>query len=138
MTPPALQGVSHLSLSVADMDAAGLFWGEVMGFDIVTGDPAFRFFFHRASLTALIVSDHGAAVRGPFDERRVGLDHLALAVADDASLDDWERHLTAAGVPHSGITTSDGGRHLNLRAPDDVPVELFVIGASLRSALIGE
>jgi catechol 2,3-dioxygenase-like lactoylglutathione lyase family enzyme len=137
MRAPSLAGVSHVSLSVADVDAAARFWSEVMGFDAVAEESGFQLLVHRASLTALIVSDHGAAVRAPFDERRVGLDHLALAVPDDASLADWERHLTACAIPHSGITTSDGGRHLNLRAPDEVPVELFVIEPSDESRKLG-
>jgi hypothetical protein len=31
------------------------------------------------------------------------------------------------GVPHSQVTQTDAGHHLNLRAPDDLARELFVM-----------
>ena len=63
---------------------------------------------------------------GGFDERLVGLDHLALAVPNVPGLDAWARWLDEHGVPHSGVVASDAGSHLNLRAPDSFPIELFV------------
>jgi glyoxylase I family protein len=115
MTPSVL-GISHVSLSVADMDAAARFWTEVMGFETFVEDPRFRFFIHRGAHLAVLVSDHESGVTGPFDELRIGLDHLAFAVPDVESLRSWEQRLTTLGVPNSGITETDGGHHLNLRA----------------------
>jgi glyoxylase I family protein len=132
---PSVLGISHVSLSVADMAAAARFWTEVMGFETFVEDPRFRFFIHRGAHLAVLVSDHESAVTGPFDELRVGLDHLAFAVPDVGSLRSWEQRLTTLGVPNSGITETDGGHHLNLRAPDDLPLELFVMGASMLSSL---
>jgi hypothetical protein len=40
---------------------------------------------------------------GLFDERRIGLDHLAFRVADRHELQRWATHLEAKGVTHSGI-----------------------------------
>jgi hypothetical protein len=51
------------------------------------------------------------------------------------SLRSWEQRLTALGVPNSGITETDGGHHLNLRAPDNLPLELFVMSAAMLSSL---
>jgi glyoxylase I family protein len=132
---PSVLGISHVSLSVADMAAAARFWTEVMGFETFVEDPRFRFFIHRGAHLAVLVSDHESAVTGPFDELRVGLDHLAFAVPDIESLRSWEQRLTTLGVPNSGITETDGGHHLNLRAPDNLPLELFVMNASMLSSL---
>jgi glyoxylase I family protein len=134
MTPSVL-GISHVSLSVADMDAAARFWTEVMGFETFVENPRFRFFIHRGARLAVLVSDHESAVRCTFDELRIGLDHLAFAVPDVESLRSWEQRLTALGVPNSGITETDGGHHLNLRAPDNLPLELFVMSAAMLSSL---
>jgi catechol 2,3-dioxygenase-like lactoylglutathione lyase family enzyme len=134
MTPSVL-GISHVSLSVADMDAAARFWTEVMGFETFVEDSRFRFFIHRGAHLAVLVRDHESAVTGPFDELRVGLDHLAFAVPDVETLRSWEQRLTTLGVPNSGITETDGGHHLNLRAPDNVALELFVMSRSMLSAL---
>jgi glyoxylase I family protein len=132
---PSMLGISHVSLSVADMDAAARFWTGVMGFETFVEDPRFRFFIHRGAHLAVLVSDHESAVTGPFDELRIGLDHLAFAVADVESLRCWEQRLTTLGVPNSGVTDTDGGHHLNLRAPDNLPLELFVMSASMLSSL---
>ena len=43
------------------------------------------------------------------------------------SLVAWVGWLEEHGVPHSGVVASDAGSHLNLRAPDAFPVELFVL-----------
>ena len=83
--------------------------------------------FDPSSKLAIGLTNQQGQVAGSFDERRVGLDHLALAVADVATLQRWERRLTELDVPHSAITTSDAGNHLNLRAPDNFPIELFVL-----------
>jgi glyoxylase I family protein len=132
---PSMLGISHVSLSVADMDASARFWTEVMGFETFAEDPRFRFFLHRGARLAVLVSNHESAVTGPFDELRTGLDHLAFAVADVESLRSWEQRLTTLGVPNSGITETEGGHHLNLRAPDNQPLELFVMSASMLSSL---
>src|SRR4029079_10241897 len=73
------------------------------------------------------VGDHDGAVAGGFDERRVGLDHLALAVPNVPRLAASGRLLGAHRVAHSGVVASAAGSHLNLRAPDSFPVELFVL-----------
>lgn len=132
---PSLLGVSHLGLSVADVDAAVRFWTEVMGFELFAEDPRYRLLLHRGARVAIGLSDHDFAVTGPFDERHVGLDHLALAVGDLEALRSWQQRLTRLGVRHSGVTESGGGHHLNLRAPDNVAIELFVIGVELVAAM---
>jgi glyoxylase I family protein len=54
----------------------------------------------------LVVHD---AVADGFDERTVGLDHLAVNVSDRATLEDWARHLDSLGVQHSEIEDEQGG-----------------------------
>jgi len=131
MTAAGLVGVSHLGLSVADLDAAVAFWAGPMGFDVVDRTDEYCFLLHRDALVAIVLSDHSGAVSGSFDELRPGLDHLALAVADAESLHAWVARLDAASVQHSGIAETDAGLHLNLRGPDRFPVELFVLSPAM-------
>jgi glyoxylase I family protein len=119
---------------VADLDAAVGFWTEVMGFEITTRLPALCFVVHRAARLGLGLTDHGGDVRGAFDERHTGLDHLALAVLDGPSLYAWAARLDQFAVPNSGVVQTDAGWHLNLRAPDQVPVELFVMAPAAAAA----
>jgi glyoxylase I family protein len=120
-------GLSHLSLSVRDRDASRRFWIEVMGFELVDEGEEFCFLLDRGARLAVILTNHAGTVTGGFDEHNVGLDHIAYAVADVESLHGWEQRLTHFGVEHSAITETDAGHHLNLRAPDNVPIELFVM-----------
>lgn len=135
MSTPPLLGLSHLSLSVRDLGAARRFWVEVLGFEVVSDEEAFCFVFDRGLGLAVILSDHDEQVVDGFDHRQVGLDHLAYAVPDVESLTSWEQRLTRMGVPHSAVVETDAGHHLNLRAPDDVPLELFVMKPEFAASL---
>jgi glyoxylase I family protein len=124
---PMILGLSHLGLTVRDLPAAQQFWTSVMGFATLIEGKELCMFADRTAGLAIGITNQQGKVEGTFDERRIGLDHLALAVADVAALEQWESRLTEYGVPHDVITTSDAGYHLNLRAPDDFPIELFVL-----------
>jgi catechol 2,3-dioxygenase-like lactoylglutathione lyase family enzyme len=127
MTAPALQGLSHLGFSVRDVPAAVRFWTEVFGFRAVLEEAGFAFLIRVDVGLAIGLADHAGTVEGNFDEHRVGLDHVALAVPDVPILQAWAGWLDERGVPHSRVVASDAGSHLNLRAPDAFPVELFVL-----------
>lgn len=124
---PSLLGLSHVSLSVRNRTAARDFWVAVMGFDLVADEVDYCFVLDRGAGLAVVLSDHGNQVAHAFDERRTGLDHLAYAVPDVESLTSWQQRLDRMGVPHSPVTETDAGYHLNLRAPDELPLELFVM-----------
>lgn len=132
---PALGGVSHLAFSVPDVAESARFWVEVFGFEPVNDDPQVRFLLHRAARLAIVVTDHGGAVEGVFDERHPGLDHLGLAIPDLDTLEAWRATLDEHRVPHSGVVAGDAGWHLNLRAPGHFPIELFVIGEPFARSL---
>lgn len=72
-----------------------------------------------------IAHDQGAP--GAFDERRVGLDHVAFHVGDLATLELWSAHLDALAVRHSGVQDVHGARGgplIVLRDPDNIQLEL--------------
>ncbi|GAA2166039.1 VOC family protein [Pedococcus bigeumensis] len=135
MTTPSLLGLSHVSLSVRDRTAARDFWVTVMGFDVVADEDGYCLLFDHGTALAVILSDHDHQVADTFDECRTGLDHLALAVPDVEGLRSWLQRLDRMGVPHSEVTESEAGHHLNLRAPDDLPVELFVMKPEFAAGL---
>ncbi len=127
MLAPSILGLSHVSLSVRNRTAARDFWVEVMGFDLVADEEDYCFVFDRGAGLAVVLTSHDDQVADAFDERRTGLDHLAYAVPDVESLTSWQQRLEGMGVPHSPVAETDAGHHLNLRAPDDLPLELFVM-----------
>ena len=124
---PAILGLSHVGLSVRDRDAAMRFWVEVLGFELIDEQPHYCFVLDRGTGLAITMTDHDQTVSGAFDEHHSGLDHLAYAVPDVESLLSWQQRLDGFGVPHSPIAETDAGHHLNLRAPDNLPIELYVM-----------
>jgi catechol 2,3-dioxygenase-like lactoylglutathione lyase family enzyme len=126
-TGPGLLGMSHLGLSVRDISAAQRFWTDVMGFEIVFEADNFSMLMERSARLAIGVTNQEGQAAGTFDEHHIGLDHLALAVADIPTLMRWEQWLSDKDVEHAPVTTSDAGHHLNLRGPDNFPIELFVL-----------
>ena len=130
-----MSGVSHVSLTVSDMERARWFWTTVMGFEVAIEAPGATVCVHRGARTVIGFRDHAGTVTGSFDETRVGMDHIALAVSSVADLEEWTAWLDHNDVEHSEVVESDLGHHLNLRAPDRIAVELFVLKGQVAAAL---
>ena len=60
-----------------------------------------------------------------FNERRVGLDHVAFACADRTALEGWKDWLGQLGVEHGGIVDAGYGSGLSFRDPDNIALEFF-------------
>lgn len=90
-------GTHHVGLTVPDLDAAKIFFIDGLGFEQVGENPAYPAVFvsdGRVMITLWQVEDPANAVA--FDRRRnIGLHHLALSVADAASLDALHGELSA-------------------------------------------
>jgi catechol 2,3-dioxygenase-like lactoylglutathione lyase family enzyme len=130
-----LLGISHLTLTVRDVERARWFWVEVLGLDVAVARPDLLVVVHRASRIGLSCISPQEGVSGEFDERRIGLDHLSFEVGDRATLGDWVQRLDRHDVPYAPIEESEWGWHLNLRAPDNIPVELIAGRPEILSAL---
>lgn len=134
---PEIQGLSHLGLTVSDLNRAVDFWCTVMGFRVVIQEEEYCMVWHPAGRLAIGLTAHGGSAAGPFDEHHVGLDHVALAVADVRTLNNWAARFAALSTPHSPIAETDAGHHLNVRAPDDIAIELFVIKTEFAGVVLG-
>ncbi len=126
---PELEGFSHINLTVSDRERAAAWWHDVMGFTVVSRWRGDTFdvstLMHPSGLVVSVVA-HDAPEGGVFDERRIGLDHLAFQVADRDELQRWVAHLDANGVAHTGIADMSYGPTLVFRDPDNIQLELFV------------
>jgi glyoxylase I family protein len=60
-----------------------------------------------------------------FNERRIGLDHVAFACANRAELEQWRDRLEELGIPHGGIVDAHYGSGLSFRDPDNLALEFF-------------
>lgn len=124
-----LTGVDHLGLTVTDLDRSASWYCEHLGFERlvrysndgvgadvqVLGRPEVAF---RLSLRRF-----AAGSREPFDERRVGMDHIALGVDDDSALDTWQQRLESAGITCSRSDQPELSI-LAFRDPDNIQIEL--------------
>ena len=127
MSAPEIVGLGHLDLTVTDGERSARWWEEVMGFTLLAKweHNTFRGWtmVHPSGLGVTAVT-HTDGESAAFNERRVGLDHVAFRVPDLASLEAWVSHLDALGVPHSGIHVERGGPLVVLRDPDNIQLEL--------------
>ena len=131
---PDITGVSHVSLTVTDLDRSVAWYQHVLGLHLVmpTERPGIRgaILVHPDSRLMVSLAQHEAGQGGQFDELRPGLDHLSFAVADRDALEVWERHLVERGVTCSPIQDVPYGSVLVLRDPDHIQLELFVLAGS--------
>jgi catechol 2,3-dioxygenase-like lactoylglutathione lyase family enzyme len=130
---PSLSGLHHLGLTVRDIDRSERWYAEVLGMtrvfveDHPTGG-GHTVVINRADTFLFLGLDyHPQADLERFDERRTGLDHVAMSVDSRADLDAWAHRLDALGIEHGPIHDKDQPVHaaLLVRDPDGIPVELF-------------
>ena len=125
---PAINGFGHIDLTVTDVERSVRWWEEVMGFELVAQSerPDFKLWnvIHPSGLAIGLMS-HTNPVTDRFDERAVGLDHIALRVPDRTALEAWAKHLDDFGIAHSGVQEENGGPLIVFRDPDNIQLELW-------------
>lgn len=133
---PRIAGLNHVALTVSDLDRAQKFWTEVLALPLLMRTESFCALTTGSDrLQALFLTTHEGTREGPFSEFTVGLDHVSLAVDSAEALAGWRRHLEEHGVAHS-CQRSEWGHHINLRDPDNIAVELFLLEPDEASAEI--
>lgn len=129
-----IDGITHLSLSVVDLERSRRFYVDVLGLSVLV-EPFSRDGYDEVILQVpgrgrigLCLQAHQDNDCSSFDPSHTGLDHLAFAVPTLGELHEWAAHLDQAGVDHSGVVPNRGFGHLiNLRDPDDIQVELHTL-----------
>ncbi len=111
--------LSHLALTVQNLEAAVDFYGRILGMRVVwQPDPD--------NVYLSFGADNLALHRGP-RAGRGALDHLGFMVDTPAAVDEWAEHLAQAGVTidASPRTHRDGARSLYCRDPDGNVVQIL-------------
>lgn len=136
---PEITGVPHIELTVRDADRSAGWYQQVLGMQKVAENSEDEHSTPGVLARVINMMDPTAGVLiglirhkslndEEFSEFRVGLDHLALAVQSRGELEKWVGHLDRCSVRHSGITDQPYGSVLVFRDPDNIQLELFVLG----------
>jgi catechol 2,3-dioxygenase-like lactoylglutathione lyase family enzyme len=141
MANPSISGVSHVDISVTDLDASTTWYSELLGmvqlFEGRNDERGYsvRYLIEPNSRVVMGFEQHDTNPGTPFDERRVGLDHLSWSVDSRDQLDAWLARLDERGVPHSDIAESDMWDVLVFRDPDNVQLELIYVKPAAQTLL---
>ena len=131
---PVFPTFAHVALTVSDLSVSVPWYERLIGsgpvLDENTGPFHHTVFVVGGALLGLHHFPGGRAGGSPaegevFEERRVGLDHVAFQCADRAELEAWERRLDELGVKHGGIVDAHYGSGLSFRDPDNIALEFF-------------
>ena len=134
---PPTTGIHHFSPTVSDIEASAAWYARVFGLERLPvvaphhGDESGGYAVLMTDpRTGLLIGlhHHNALLDGSFDERRVGLDHIAWGVAELSELHAWAAWLDELGVAHSGVIDKPGPRRylaIVFRDPDNIQLELI-------------
>jgi catechol 2,3-dioxygenase-like lactoylglutathione lyase family enzyme len=125
-------GIHHVGIRVTDLERARRFYTSALGFRQVTDGPDYVIIDAGGTLVGLLGDSSQTPPADRFDPHRVGLDHLALGVRDEATLRDLERRLSAEGVPNNGIEVDPvlGRPYVSFYDPDGIAWEAYALPPS--------
>jgi catechol-2,3-dioxygenase len=126
---PDFPGITHTVLTVTSL-ARSVPWYERLFDSKPVLDEDTPHFHHTAWLIGggTLISLHefpDLKDAAPFDERRIGLDHVSFGCANRAELEQWATRLEELGIAHGGIVDASYGSGLSFRDPDNIALEFF-------------
>jgi glyoxylase I family protein len=128
---PKFAAVSHIDLSVSDVEKSAAWYCDVLGLRrLRRADLDNRIMIVlRHEETGLIIglNQHQVQSADRFDEHSPGLDHIGFGVPERGDLDRWQSRLVQAGVEHSPVqdSPSGSGAALVFRDPDNIQLEFW-------------
>ena len=127
---PEISGLSHLTLTVADVEKSTDWWTALLGIQkLFEGEEEGIKYTVNMHGSGLIIGfrQHEKSGDSRFDEGRVGLDHFAFHVATRSELEKWAAKLDELSIAHSGIKDVDYGSIITFRDPDNIQAEFFAM-----------
>jgi catechol-2,3-dioxygenase len=126
---PEFPTITHVALTVSDLGRSVPWYQNLFGAEPVL-DEETGLFRHVVWLVGgqTLVGLHqfpDPVDSLAFNERRVGLDHLAFHCSDRSELEQWAERLEALGIAHGGIVDAGYGSGLSFRDPDQIALEFF-------------
>lgn len=128
---PTFPALAHIAITVSDLTASTDWYARLFDAQPVLDEDEESGSFHHTvfaldggTLFGLHTHATNDAAGKGFDERNVGLDHVAFTCTQ-GELDEWVARLDAAGIAHSGIKHAHYGSGISFRDPDNIALEFF-------------
>jgi catechol-2,3-dioxygenase len=128
-TRPEFPTITHVALTVSGLDQSVPWYEALFGAKPVVDEDTgpFRDVVWLVGGRTLVglhqFSD--LADGSEFNERRIGLDHLAFQCANRSELEQWTARLDELGIPHGGFVDAGCGSGLSFRDPVNIALEFF-------------
>jgi glyoxylase I family protein len=120
--------ITHVALTVKALDRSVPWYAELFGAPPVLEEDTgpFRHAVWLVGQTLVGLHEFPDLVSSePFNERRIGLDHLAFACSSRAELAEWKSQLDELGISNGGIVDAPYGSGVSFRDPDNIALEFF-------------
>ena len=126
---PDFPGVTHVAITVRDLSVSVPWYQRLLGSDPVLDEDTGPFrhvvFLVGGGLLGLHGFPEGVPSADRFDERRLGLDHIAFGVANRDELVAWASRLDELGIAHGELKDAGYGSGVSFRDPDNIALEFF-------------
>jgi catechol-2,3-dioxygenase len=118
-----ITGFSHVQLLVRDVPTSERWYTTVLGLErmVASDDGSYVALRHHQSKIVIVLTLRDAQGTG---NGSGALDHLAFAVPDGPTLEQWAQRLTECGIAHPGVVDELGKPSLVLTDPDGNHIEL--------------
>ena len=128
---PEIEGLNHVALTVSDVATSKAWYQKIFDAQVLLelNEDAFERVVLLIPPVFVGLTRHKGGPTKPFDEKNIGMDHLAFGVEDRATLDAWAARLDELGIEHSVINDVFYGSTLVVRDPDNIQVEWFSLPA---------
>src|SRR3979411_2780910 len=115
-------GVHHVALRVTNLPRAKQFYTETLGFPVIAEMPGLVLFLAGGTAFALRAPSDLTPAGYVFSPHRVGIDHIALACADETELERVAAALGKAGIENTGAKMDEtlGKRYVAFKDPDRI------------------
>ncbi|SNT52119.1 VOC family protein [Rhodococcoides kyotonense] len=125
---PEFPGLAHVAITVSDLSASTAWYSRLFGSDPVLDEDSGNFhhtvFAIGGGMLFGLHTHPGHSAGEPFDEHRVGLDHVGFGCTQE-ELQAWPARLDELKIDHSGIKHDHYGSGLSFRDPDNIALEFF-------------